>query len=106
MDINREPERSYMPEKRAQLERLRAKRKAKFGRLATLVAIPPPPLGTEGASQFIPSLLSPVQDDTRSTYSDMTSASQGSRGPAILQKLKNNKSKQKSRIEAVETVVN
>ena len=36
----------------------------------------------------------------------MTSASQGSRGPAILQKLKNNKSKQNSRIEAVETVVN
>ena len=128
LDINKEPEASYIPEKRALLERLRTKKREQFKRLVAsvqpqpapasqqtnppVVTIPsPPPAHTQPAlpAHGLPDqtrLDSSLPDDLQSGCSNFTSASRMSQGPAILQKLKNNKSRQQSRITAVEAVVN
>ena len=96
LDINRDPEKSYIAEKRNQLERLRAKRKERFSRLTGPQLLPLTP------ERF------PGEDDLRSVCSNsrFSSASQLSKGPALLHRLKQNKSKAKAKIEAVEKVVN
>ena len=136
LDINNEPEASYIPEKRALLERLKTKKSEQFKKLvvsvqpvavsqqpnppviAPPVAAPPvvanptpPPPPTQPAlpTQGLPAqphLDNSLPDDLQSGCSNFTSASRMSQGPAILQKLKNNKSRQQSRITAVEAVVN
>ena len=60
----------------------------------------------EEESESTPVSPYPSQDNTRSTNSGTTATSKGSQGPEIVQQLKNNKIRQKSKIEAVEAVVN
>ena len=97
LDINLEPQKSYMKEYRDKLQRATTKHKALLGILpANKEKTQPQP-----RTDFLPG-----EDDLLSSVSRWSSASKLSTGPTLLHKLKHMQSRIKAKAEAVEKVVN
>ena len=97
LDINLEPQKSYMKEYRDKLQRATIKHKTLLGILpATKEKTPAQP-----RADFMPG-----EDDLLSSVSRWSSASKLSTGPSLLHKLKHLQSRIKAKAEAVEKVVN
>ena len=106
LDINLDPEKSYIKEFKDKLERARTKHKTRLGILPTSSSQSNPQMSgqvppAESRADYIPGEddLGDKMTSVSKTWSDI---SRSSRGPALLHKLKHNKSKIQAAAEAVE----
>jgi hypothetical protein len=97
LDINIEPQKSYMKEYRDKLQRAITKHKTLLGIL---------PASKEKTQPQTRADFLPGEDDLLSSVSRWSTTSKLSTGPSLLHKLKHMQSKIRAKAEAVEKVVN